>query len=55
MPKRSIFYKGLSVSCGCPHGEVKQAHESQYNQEAAHDTGLYAAEKPLNYPPIAIV
>jgi hypothetical protein len=55
MPKRSIFYKGLSVCCGGPHGEVKQAHESQYDQEAAHDTGLYAAEKPLDYLPIAIV
>jgi hypothetical protein len=55
MPKRSIFDKGLSVCCGGPHGEVKQAPESQYDQEAAHDTGLYAAEKPLDYLPIAIV
>ena len=45
MPKRRSFYKGLSVYCGGPHGDVKQSHESQQDQETAHDTGLYAAEK----------
>ena len=61
MPKRRIFYEGLSVCCGGPHNEVKRSHESQHDQETAHDTGLYAAEKPaqmdrkLEYPPIAIV
>ena len=51
MPKRRIFYQGLSVSCAGPQGKVKGAYEGQHDQETAHDTGLYAAE----IPPITIV
>ena len=55
MLKRRIFYGGMSICCGGSHGEVKQSHESQYNQQTAYYAGLYAAEQPLECPPIAIV
>ena len=62
MLKRRIFFEGLSLCCGGPHGEVKGSQENHHDHKTPHDsTGLCAAEtcaqidRKLEYPPIAIV